>query len=35
MREKGFDAIAVEGEWADSYRVNNFIKDKDRTVQQQ
>lgn len=26
MQEKGFDAIAVEGEWADSYRVNNFIK---------
>jgi erythromycin esterase len=26
MREKGFDAMAVEGEWADSYRVNNFVK---------
>jgi erythromycin esterase len=26
MQEKGFNAIAVEGEWADSYRVNNFIK---------
>lgn len=26
MQEKGFDFIAVEGEWADSYRVNNFIK---------
>lgn len=26
MQEKGFDAIGVEGEWADSYRVNNFIK---------
>lgn len=26
IREKGFDFIAVEGEWADSYRVNNFIK---------
>ncbi|GAA4369360.1 hypothetical protein GCM10023185_42940 [Hymenobacter saemangeumensis] len=26
IREKGFRFIAVEGEWADSYRVNNFIK---------
>jgi erythromycin esterase len=26
IREKGFDMIAVEGEWADSYRVNQFIK---------
>lgn len=26
IREKGFDFIAVEGEWADSYRVNQFIK---------
>ncbi len=26
MQEKGFDFVAVEGEWADSYRVNNFIK---------
>jgi erythromycin esterase-like protein len=26
IEEKGFDFIAVEGEWADSYRVNNFIK---------
>jgi erythromycin esterase len=26
LQEKGFDAIGVEGEWADSYRVNNFIK---------
>ncbi|MDB5204968.1 MAG: protein-L-isoaspartate O-methyltransferase [Flavisolibacter sp.] len=26
MQEKGFSAIAVEGEWADSYRLNNFIK---------
>ncbi|HEX2534450.1 MAG TPA: hypothetical protein VHK69_11980, partial [Chitinophagaceae bacterium] len=25
IREKGFRFIAVEGEWADSYRVNNFI----------
>ena len=32
--EKGFDFIAVEGEWADSYRVNNFIKgeEKDSTA---
>ncbi|MBA9077195.1 erythromycin esterase family protein [Rufibacter quisquiliarum] len=26
MQEKGFDFVAVEGEWADSYRVNQFIK---------
>ncbi|WP_224997773.1 erythromycin esterase family protein [Cesiribacter sp. SM1] len=26
LQEKGFDFIAVEGEWADSYRVNQFIK---------
>lgn len=26
IEEKGFDFIAVEGEWADSYRVNEFIK---------
>jgi hypothetical protein len=24
--EKGFNMMAVEGEWADSYRVNQFIK---------
>jgi erythromycin esterase-like protein len=26
IQEKNFNFIAVEGEWADSYRVNNFIK---------
>lgn len=26
IQEKGFDFIASESEWADSYRVNNFIK---------
>jgi erythromycin esterase len=26
IEEKGFDLIAVEGEWADSYRVNQFVK---------
>ena len=26
VTEKGFNVIAVEGEWADSYRVNRFIK---------
>ena len=26
IEEKGFGFIAVEGEWADSYRVNEFIK---------
>lgn len=26
IQEKSFDMIAVEGEWADSYRVNQFVK---------
>jgi erythromycin esterase-like protein len=26
IREKGFNFIAVEGEWADSYRVNQFVR---------
>lgn len=26
IQEKGFQMIAIEGEWADSYRVNKFIK---------
>jgi erythromycin esterase-like protein len=26
IQEKGFTMIAVEGEWADSYRVNQFVK---------
>ena len=26
IQEKGFDFVSVEGEWADSYRVNNFVK---------
>ena len=26
IQEKGFDMMAIEGEWADSYRVNQFIK---------
>jgi erythromycin esterase len=26
IREKGFRGIAVEGEWADSYRVNEFVR---------
>jgi erythromycin esterase len=26
IQEKGFDMTAVEGEWADSYRVNQFIR---------
>jgi erythromycin esterase len=26
IQENGFDMIAVEGEWADSYRVNQFIR---------
>lgn len=30
IQEKGFDFIAVEGEWADSYRVNQFIKGDSR-----
>ena len=26
IQEKGFDMIAVEGEWADSYRVNQVVR---------
>jgi erythromycin esterase-like protein len=26
IQEKGFDMMAIEGEWADSYQVNQFIK---------
>src|SRR6266496_3721353 len=26
IQEKGFDFIAVEGDWTDSYRINQFIK---------
>jgi erythromycin esterase len=26
IQEKGFDFMGVEGEWADSYRVNQFVK---------
>lgn len=26
IQEKGFNMIGVEGEWADSYRVNQFVK---------
>ncbi|MFC6998015.1 erythromycin esterase family protein [Rufibacter roseus] len=30
IQEKGFDFVAVEGEWADSYRVNQYIKGPQR-----
>src|SRR5258705_7115555 len=26
IQEKGFDFIAIEGDWVDSYKVNQFIK---------
>lgn len=26
IREKGFNAIVIEGDWPDSYRVNDFVK---------
>ena len=26
IREKGFDAVAVEGDWPDAYRVNRFVR---------
>src|SRR5690606_23914669 len=32
IEEKGFDFIAVEGEWADSYRVNEFIKGPEKDI---
>jgi len=30
IQEKGFDFIAVEGDWVDSYKVNQFIKGPQR-----
>src|SRR5258706_15797096 len=26
IKEKGFDLIAIEGDWVDSYKVNQFIR---------
>lgn len=26
MAEKGFDAVAIEGDWPDAYRVNRFVR---------
>src|SRR5438309_9099395 len=26
IAEKGFDAVAIEGDWPDSYRVNRFVR---------
>jgi erythromycin esterase-like protein len=26
IREKGFDAVAVEGDWPDAYRVNRYVR---------
>jgi erythromycin esterase-like protein len=26
MEEKGFDAVAIEGDWPDAYRVNRFVR---------
>jgi erythromycin esterase-like protein len=28
IREKGFSAIAVEGDWPDAYRVNRYVQDR-------
>src|SRR6202011_3589946 len=27
IREKGFSAVAVEGDWPDAYRVNRYVRD--------
>ena len=32
ISEKGFNVIAVEGDWTDCYKVNNFIKSKSDTT---
>jgi len=29
IEEKGFDAVAIEGDWPDSYRVNRFVRGMD------
>ena len=28
IREKGFSAVAIEGDWPDAYRVNRYIQDR-------
>ncbi|MGH8078041.1 MAG: erythromycin esterase family protein, partial [Lysobacter sp.] len=28
IEEKGFTAVAIEGDWPDAYRVNRFVRDK-------
>ena len=27
ITERGFDAVAIEGDWPDAYRVNRFVQD--------
>ena len=29
IRQKGFEAVAVEGDWPDAYRVNRFVRGLD------
>src|SRR5256886_3509017 len=31
IEEKGFSFIAVEGDWPDCYRINNFVKSRPRS----
>ncbi len=33
IEEKGFNFIAVEGDWPDCYRLNQYIKDLDRSAE--
>ncbi|MBM3632847.1 MAG: erythromycin esterase family protein [Alphaproteobacteria bacterium] len=32
IKEKGFHAIAIEGDWTAAYKVNTYIKNKDKAV---
>ena len=32
IREKGFDAVAVEADWPDAYRVNRFVRGRSKDV---
>src|SRR2546429_9688167 len=32
IKEKGFQAVAVEADWPDAYRVNHFVRGRDKDI---
>jgi len=32
IEEKSFDAIAIEGDWPDTYNINNYVKDNSNAI---